>query len=269
MKPFVGHWKTLQGLPIPLPPVTLMSGPEGVGKRRLAYMLALKTDARGYDLQKLGPLTVEGAHELLRHHSSMPMESPVRTSVLDLTNASPKALTVILKTLEEPPEFSRIIMHTDRDVPLTIKSRAFNLRFGVLTEAEVLKVLQQEGVNASETAARVSGGRVSVAMDYAANHEARGRVEAILKALHSRGPIKLQNDLYTALRVEPGQDGDAMREVVARLLRISIHASLSDPKHILSFVPEQARIEALKALRSPARAAFRVRAAIWTMAAAV
>lgn len=265
---FVGHEAALRALPDPLPPALLLTGPEGVGKRWLATILAYKSGAKGVDLRFEGSLTMESARQMIKAHDQHPMESPIICSVVDMTWATNPSAHAVLKILEEPHPYSRFILHSDREPMLTLKSRCHIVRMGLLTEAQVREVLEAKGVADAAEGARASGGRVSVAMNYLWNQEARGRVEAILRALESRNGKRLETALYASLKGDV-ENADAVRATVARLLTMSVMRSITEEDHVLSFVPVEARREALKVLMSKARPALRVRGGVWTMAAAV
>lgn len=268
--PVVGHKQVLSSIPKPLPPSLLLTGPEGVGKRRVAQLLAFASGVKGMDFQNLGVLTREGSRELLQHHSSHPLESAVKTSVADLTGSSPEAVNAILKLLEEPPPYSRIILHSDREPLLTIRSRCFSVRFGVLTEAEVIEVLETLGLPEHTLAdsARVSQGRVSLALDFARQYVARKHVRAVLLALQERSGSALDQALSEALEGERGEEMWAVwkrREVAANLFAGSLRNSLIDPTHVLSDRSSEVRTEAIKILESPSRPNLKMRSAAWVL----
>lgn len=265
----VGHKHALTKIPNPLPSSLVLTGPEGVGKRRAAYMIAAVTGVRSLDFQNLGHLTAEGARAVTEFHSSAPLTSPVRVTVADLTSAHPKAVNSLLKILEEPPPYSRLILHTDREPMLTIRSRCFVVRFGILTEDEVATVLVRQKVpeHLIEDAAKYSQGRVSVALDYVRQFKARRKVENLLFSLRE-GEAAIESALREALEAEKDEDGTAThmrREVVSRLLERSLRSSLGREDHVASFIPLELRVTALNILADTARPHLRVKAAVWVM----
>jgi DNA polymerase III delta prime subunit len=235
----------------------LLVGPEGVGKKRIAHLMAHATGVSGPDFQNHGFLTKTKAREMIQHHSHHPLTSEVKTSIVDLSGASPESQHALLKLLEEPPEYSRIILHSDTPVLLTIRSRCFNVPFGLLTEAEVTEVLSRLRVpeHAISEAARLSGGRVSVALDYVANLGSKKHVEDILRALGEQDASKVAYALSEAL------EGVESRAAVLRLMERSLRASLSDSTHVLSNIPLEVRWAALSTLCSAARPVLKVRSA--------
>lgn len=273
MRPVIGHREILSTIPNPLPPTLLLTGPEGVGKRRVAHVLAYASGAKGPDLQVLGSLDRAAARNLIQHHMTHPLTSPTKTSVADLTRSSPEALNSILKILESPPEYSRIILHTDVAPLLTIRSRCFGIRFGLLSTQEVAQILQQLGIHEGKAlnAAQVAHGRVSVALEYVQHSASRRSVEDIQNAFQEASAPALERALNQALSAEKGEshaDLHARREMVARLLSLSLRESLINPDHPFSVSPQTLRLEALKTLENPARAALKIRSALWILTGA-
>lgn len=270
----VGHSEVLSSIPNPLPSCLLLLGPEGVGKRHIAHALARATGAKGADLQRLGRLDKAGAKELVRHHSSYPLTSPTKATIADLTKSSPEALNSILKILEEPPGYSRIILHSDTEPLLTIKSRCFLVRFGSLSTEEVIEVLTRIGVPELkiEDSAKESRGRVSVALDYARHYPSWKAVDSLLRAFQERNGAVLEHtlvDVLQAVQEEEAGQTHARRDVIAKLLAQSVRTSLTTKSHVFSDIPEGFRVEALNILESKARASLRVRNAMWVLASGV
>lgn len=267
----VGHRAVLTKIPNPLPQCLVLTGPEGVGKRRSAYMFAAVSGAKGLDFQNLGHLTAEGARAVSDFHSTAPLMSPVKVTVADLTSAHPKAVNSMLKILETPPPYTRLILHTDVEPMLTIRSRCFVVRFGLLTEEEVRTVLERQKVpeHLIEDAAKFSEGRVSVALDYVRQFKARRLVQEILFSF-AEGEAAIEKALSKALDPEDDENAIALqtrREVVSRLLERSLRASLTTDEHVASYIPLELRVAALSQLATPARPHLRVRAAAWVLAA--
>lgn len=270
MSVLVGHKETLARIPSPLPPALLLTGPEGVGKSIAARVLAYSTGVSDNDYQRLDIRTKSEALDVAKHHAMYPLESDVKVSVIDITKASPEGTTALLSLLENPPEYSRFILHSNTDPFLTIKSRCFHLQFGYLTTEEVKTVLKSKRVpeHTIEDAARLSQGRVSVALRHAEGYGARSHVQKILKAVVSQDPTEVENALRHALEKQIREDpheGEARRSTVAALLATSVRTSIADSNHPLTFVPVPVRLEALRVFESPARAVLRVRAGTWLL----
>lgn len=267
----VGHDKVLASIPAELPSATLLLGPEGVGKRLIASALIQRhTDLA--NVQFLPKLTKENAKHMVKWHQSAPVVAGPKITQCDITWASPSALNAILKILEETPPWSRFVLHSNTEPLLTIKSRCFVVRVGILTDAEVDEVLRLKGISAGERedAVRASQGRVSLALNHAHHSDARNSVENVLRALLAGDGPGLERSIAAAMASKEDdeqKDSWVRKEVAADLLARSIRSSLSDPLHALSRVHMQFRVQALKSLESRARPELRLKSAVWTLAA--
>lgn len=109
------------------------------------------------------------ARDLVRQLSLQSYSGGMRVLLLgDIDFATPAAANALLKFLEEPPRGVVMILTTvtpGRLLP-TIRSRSIELRFPLLSRAEVLEVLQRMryGTKDAELAASLSGGSVTRAL---------------------------------------------------------------------------------------------------------
>lgn len=165
-----------------LPPSLLFAGPEGVGKRLTAIAVAqtLNCTRPVSLLQSTGEMPrdgcgectacrriARGAHpdvvvlqpddsasikidavreEVIQKSAYRPFEGRWRVFIIDEADALVvNAQDALLKTLEEPPPGSILILVTSRpDVLLpTVRSRCYRLRFGRLSEADIAAVLRE------------------------------------------------------------------------------------------------------------------------------
>jgi DNA polymerase-3 subunit delta' len=124
-----------------------------------------------------------------------PFEARRRVFIIDgADDLTKEAQDALLKTLEEPPSASMLILVTtfpDALLP-TIQSRCRRLRFGPLAEADVARVLAaREGIAADRAAAlaAMSGGSVSRALaeEEDALADDRQAALALLDAARQRG----------------------------------------------------------------------------------
>jgi DNA polymerase-3 subunit delta' len=179
-----------------VPQSLLFAGPEGVGKRAVAMALAQAVNcprrqngdacgtcstcqriARGQhsdvtvlDRGEEASIRIRALRErVLGSVNYRPFEAARRVFIIDPADAmTVEAQDALLKTLEEPPSAAVIILvsaYADTLQP-TILSRCRRLRFGLLVEADVARILTAQGVDAASAprlAAR-AGGTVSRAL---------------------------------------------------------------------------------------------------------
>jgi len=181
----------------------LFVGPEGIGKKRVAVALAkalLCRDRDGDTLDACGTcascrpletgshpdfsllvrpenkheLPIDMVRELTRWISLKPAQSNRKVAVVDDADTmSIPAANSFLKTLEEPPPGSMLILvavEVDQLLP-TILSRCQVLRFGPLAEADLLAVLTAPPIEMEQEmaarAVRAADGSVTAALGVA------------------------------------------------------------------------------------------------------
>lgn len=172
------------------PPALLLIGPSGVGKKRLAIeacrilLCARGTDeacgacsactrsARGLhpDLFVVEPATpasikIEQVRDVIREIQSRPFEARARGFVVDEAHLmTESAANSLLKSLEEPPATSRIVLVTSAPhaLPATIRSRCQVLRARALPAAVVEAFLRGRGVDTADARLRANLGGGSI-----------------------------------------------------------------------------------------------------------
>ncbi|MCS7280556.1 MAG: DNA polymerase III subunit delta' [Desulfobacterota bacterium] len=162
-----------------LPHALLLSGPFGIGKKRLALCFAKRlmcSSQRGDDncpsckwiergthpdLLLLGgankPISVEHVREVIELAENRPYLSETRVIVFDDAHLmSFDALGALLKTLEEPKQFNVFILITSQEekIPLTIRSRCTRIPFSPI-EVSLLKQYLVERRNLDEKKAEI------------------------------------------------------------------------------------------------------------------
>lgn len=157
----------------------LFEGPDGVGKRQVAYgfaalmgctarapgedacgacrhcrrILAMAADPAASphpDVLSVAPdgkqIKVAQIRELLKIVPFPPIEAAYRVVIIEPADLlGDEAANALLKTLEEPPSRTRFILITNRPPALltTIRSRCQRVRFGRLRDEELRQVLVQ------------------------------------------------------------------------------------------------------------------------------
>ncbi len=145
-------------------------------------------------------IKIEQIRELARLVTLRPLEGPRKIFIIDEADRMPPVTAnALLKTLEEPPDRTVLILILSqlRALPPTALSRCQVVRFAPLAEAEAVAVLQERGVDdaTSRFLARACQGRVGLALgrDPAAWREQRDNAVALLRAVSAEGGETLFN----------------------------------------------------------------------------
>jgi DNA polymerase III delta' subunit len=205
-----------------VPHALLLAGPAGVGKTTLALdiaagLLCLNPDreirpcrscracralehGNHPDLHRLAPggagavigmggSDQRGVRELIGELALMPVEGGARVAIVESAERMTEdAQSALLKTLEEPPSGTVLILCAEDDERLlpTIRSRCVRIRLGPVPIRAIEEILADRDVADAPTAARVgrlSGGRPGVALALAAAPDAvriRGEIARTL-----------------------------------------------------------------------------------------
>lgn len=139
-----------------LPHAFLFSGPEGIGKKKVVLEFAkhilcdkgfacgicrpcIKIDRGSHpDILQVGneeSIGIEQSRSISKEVYEYPYESQRRIIIIDnAERMTHEAKNALLKTLEEPPSFNIFFLITpsERDIPLTIRSRCMRLVFSPL-----------------------------------------------------------------------------------------------------------------------------------------
>ncbi|RPJ26202.1 MAG: DNA polymerase III subunit delta' [Chloroflexi bacterium] len=164
-----------------------------------------------------GTLKVDQIREARRSLTLKPYQSNYRVAIfLRFQEANDNAANALLKTLEEAPSYTVLILTADNPEQLlpTIVSRCEVLRLRPLSMEAVQKALESSGVESSQARliAHISGGRFGYALQMIAN-------EALLEKREER--LNDLQSLISASRVEKfayadklARDKDSMRQAI-------------------------------------------------------
>jgi DNA polymerase III subunit delta' len=250
----------------------LMTGPRGVGKYQFAIALAQAVncesptdgDACGVCLAcrkisrnehldirtilresqdpaiKKDPrsqfIKVDQIRELSQQAQFRPYEGRRRVFIIDDAEwLRTEAANSLLKTLEEPPETSLIILITPKPFVLldTIRSRCLMLSFAPLSASEIEQELLTRGVTAEEARlrSRLANGSIghSIEIDLDEYRSARGVLLELLETLaYSRDSIKRLNIAeYVGRKLEKDdfeKHLDALMVLLSDVFRIKLES---------------------------------------------
>ena len=132
----------------------IFSGIKGVGKYSFAkdFAKCILEDSMMQDYYELGPdgksIKVSQIRELQNVINIKPTFSKKSVYIIDDADLMTiEAQNSLLKTLEEPPEYAVIILivHNERSILSTVKSRCVNIKFSKLSDKDIKKYLDEYG----------------------------------------------------------------------------------------------------------------------------
>jgi len=144
-----------------------------------------------------GPGRARGVRDLVTELALMPVEGAHRVAVIhEAHRMNEDAQSALLKTLEEPPAGTTLILIADDEERLlpTVRSRCARIRLGTVSTRDIEQLLAARGLADPPTAARLArlaGGRSGLALTYAGAPGAaaiRGEIARTLLDLLDRGP---------------------------------------------------------------------------------
>ncbi len=151
-----------------IPHAFLFCGQEGIGKKKIAFEFVrhlfcetgnacgtcrpcLKIDRGSHPdlivIQNEGSIGIDDSRMISKEISEHPFESEKRVIIIDNAETMTiEAANALLKTIEEPPPHNHffIITSSERDIPMTIRSRCTRVPFSLLSTVQLEHYFQSQ-----------------------------------------------------------------------------------------------------------------------------
>ena len=193
----VGHQGVIGALCSQLPPVSVIIGPESVGKRMIAAHTAMQHQVARIDFTEVKKLTVSEASRIKNFMQTKPSRK-LKFALIDMDLASEAAVNDLLVTLEEPPEYARFSLISSSRVPTTVLTRAQQFTVGLLDPQDLFTILVVKGIPEKEAISLSKLGRVDLALSTYNDISAKTTALNVLQALLS-GDAVLFNQTFKAV----------------------------------------------------------------------
>jgi len=200
--------------------------------------------------------------ELAKHAAFAPREGRCRIFIVDPADRmNPESQNALLKTLEEPPGHSFLILIASRPHLLlsTVRSRSFVVGFAPMPATELAEELVERGIPHDEALARaaLSGGRAGRAIDLDLDELLRRREHLTSGLLSLASSPKAIAELSKLAAFLAGKDEDDLiegLELMAALLRDAARASSGASHEALLHADAADQLTELGNRLGPARA---------------
>lgn len=162
----VGHDRVRRLLEAELPPVTLLRGPDSIGKWALAEHLAEHHRVEPVDrLAVASGLNSDAVHRISTW-AARRAHGLFKLVLVNVTDATHRSVYLMLKLLEEPPPEVRFLLVATGAVNPVLASRCEVFDLHTLTAAQLRQVLVEQGMSgpAAARAAREGRGQVAPAL---------------------------------------------------------------------------------------------------------
>lgn len=182
-----GHAIARQRLAEAPPGSLLLEGPSGIGKHLLATIAAYH-HAAVVDVLTFRPTRMDDVRQLTDWLRTGAVGGKGKAAALDLDGSVPAVAQALLKTLEEPPPNTWLLLSCSGSVPATVASRVTTVHCHPLTGWEVTQVLTALGIFGDDVSRleRLAGGRPGFALQYREAVANRAKVLQLIQAVARR-----------------------------------------------------------------------------------
>ena len=180
----------------------LFLGPSGVGKTLFAKEFAklILNDINLTDLEIIESEEGKIKIEQVRNLQGKILEKPIVSSkkiyiIKEADTMTKEAQNCLLKTLEEPPEYTVLILiATSESLILpTIKSRCMKINFDSIEKQKLKEYLEKQNINTTETLLDISQGSIEKALKLYKDNEVFMQVEEIFSNIEGRNLLDVLN----------------------------------------------------------------------------
>jgi hypothetical protein len=226
----IGHEELRHTLSHDVPPVVLIEGPEGIGKKLVAREAAEHLAPPTSRVEIGRTLCTKDLNDQKHEHERSCEMTTARVAraivdscrvrgakgkvvVFDAGICTVDAANILLKLLEEPPPKVHFIMHASIPPLPTITSRSLRLRASPLSDEETKAVLASRGVDNehAERAAQYAAGRPGVGIRAANMIKHRGTALQLLRAARENDRALMSNATQAFLPTSEEERAEARR----------------------------------------------------------
>lgn len=182
-----GHALARQQLADAPPGAILLDGPSGIGKHLLATVAAYHHAAQ-VDVLTFRPTRMDDVRQLTEWLRTGAVGGKGKAAALDLDGSVPAVAQALLKTLEEPPPKTWLLLSCSGAVPPTVASRVTTIHCHPLTGWELTQVLTSLGIFGDDVRRleALAAGRPGLALQYRDAVANRAKVLQLVQAVARR-----------------------------------------------------------------------------------
>lgn len=224
----LGHQGVIGALSSQLPPVSIITGPQSVGKRMIATYAAIKNNIPRLDFTEVKKLTVDESDRVKQFMLTRPSKN-FKFALIDLDTASEPAIHDLLKLLEEPPTYARFSLISSRRVPATVLTRGQRYSVGLLGPDELYSILVEKNIPYAEAKKLSILGRVDLALKAYSDSFAKSTALNVLQSI-ADGDYALFVQAYKAV------DENAANSILLALQESAAQKwTVFNPEHLGAF----------------------------------
>lgn len=206
-------------------------GQEGIGKfliaKEFAKAILGEENENNPDYLEIEPDGNAIKIEQIRYMNSKIIEKPVKSKkkvyiINDSDTMTREAQNSLLKTLEEPPEYTVIILICKQPSNLlpTIQSRCTKIAFQELTKEELKQYFKETGKDITEEVLELAQGSISKALQRIPKQETYKKLEILLKQIEEIEKLQMLKQEWIYQEKEGIEDLlEAMNDILFKIAK--------------------------------------------------